>query len=524
MLATLLLALTPLPTPAAADARAPNLALDGDRVHLVWFEGADAGHRLRHAVLDGPRFGPATTIRSGADFLVNWADVPSVVRGGDGALWAHWATKSGAAKYAYDVRLGRSTDGRTWRERGAAHDDGTRTEHGFPSLWATPGGIEAVWLDGRETAKSGPMTLRWGRFGETRAGARLDARVCDCCGTAAAPGLVAYRDRANGEVRDIRLLRRTAEGWASVAVHDDGWSVPGCPVNGPALAADGERVVVAWFTGAGGRPRVRAAFSEDGGAGFGSPIEIDAEGPLGRVSVALAPDGSALVGWLATHGVASGRAGVRVRRVDTRGHVGAALDVGETGAARGAGFPRMVRRGDSLVLVWTHCAPGQPAKSGCGGLRAAAVPVADVPATRGVPDVSKGDGPPARRPDYTAPDLQGHPVALGDGPVLVNLWATWCGPCRTELATLERLSRTHPGVRVVAVSVDAEPEAVRAFLRARPLPFAVLHDPAAQAAFRAAAVPATRLYDTNGALRWWRDGAFDTSAPGLRAALRGVSP
>jgi len=72
------------------------------------------------------------------------------------------------------------------------------------------------------------------------------------------------------------ILRRTAQGWSAPSpVHADGWKVPGCPVNGPAVAASGRRVAVAWYTYADERPRVRLAFSDDAGARFGAPVEVD---------------------------------------------------------------------------------------------------------------------------------------------------------------------------------------------------------------------------------------------------------
>jgi len=82
------------------------------------------------------------------------------------------------------------------------------------------------------------------------------------------------------------------------AVHADNWEINGCPVNGPSVSADGRRVAVAWYTGAGDSPRVKAAFSTDAGATFGEPIQVDDGETLGRVDVLLLPDGSALVCWL----------------------------------------------------------------------------------------------------------------------------------------------------------------------------------------------------------------------------------
>ena len=66
----------------------------------------------------------------------------------------------------------------------------------------------------------------------------------------------------------------------------------------------------------------------------------------------------------------------------------------------------------------------------------------------------------ARAPSYSAPDLKGRPLSLASlqGKVVVlNVWATWCPPCRAEMPALQRLydELRDQGLEVVAVSVDA---------------------------------------------------------------------
>ncbi|HEX8431234.1 MAG TPA: TlpA disulfide reductase family protein, partial [Longimicrobium sp.] len=63
-------------------------------------------------------------------------------------------------------------------------------------------------------------------------------------------------------------------------------------------------------------------------------------------------------------------------------------------------------------------------------------------------------------PAFRATDMAGRPVSLGDlegEVVLLNIWATWCGPCRAEMPSLQRLHEqlAPRGLKVVAVSVDA---------------------------------------------------------------------
>jgi peroxiredoxin len=536
--------------PSAPGALAPNLVASGEEEALLtWLEpvgehgeGRPRAHRLRFARLKKGVWSQAATIAQGEGLVANWADFPSVARGADGTLVAHWAERSGSSPYAYDVLLGRSTDGgKTWRRLGPAHEDKTQTEHGFVSMLAEGKGVRAFWLDGRQTAGAhgapgaGAMTLRTAVVGgSVKDGEAIDVRVCDCCGTSAAMTsegpVVVYRDRDENEVRDISLIRRTREGWSRPRpVSAEGWRIAGCPVNGPAVAARGKRVAVAWYTYAGERPRVRLAFSEDAGASFGAPLEVDGpeEGrmPLGRVDVVLEKEGAALVSWLSAE---REEAAVLVRRVTADRRMGSPLRVARSRAGRESGFARMERLGDSLVLAWTE--PGTPSQ-----VRAARVAVAEVPAA-----TLPADGAEARRtlaeplavgqpaPGYAAVDLEGRAVSLAGERgrvVLVNLWATWCEPCRFEFPELVALHERHAakGLRVIGVSVDAERTRAELgeFVSRRKLPYTLWHDPEGRAleSFRAMMLPANFLIDRSGSVVWRRLGAVSAEDPSLKGAL-----
>ncbi len=358
-----------LPTPAAAGSLAPNLfAADDGRVFLSWIDRLDAGrHALRFSVKEGEGWSPPMNIAEGPGWFVNWADFPSLIALPDGSLAAHWLVKSGSGTYAYDVNVTRSSDGgKTWSEPLVPHRDGTQTEHGFVSLFAAPDSLlEAVWLDGRETRPaagehehgSGAMTLRYAVIGPDGAlgkEALLDARVCDCCQTSAARTdegpVVVYRDRSDREVRDVSIVRLRDGRWTEPQpVSSDNWEMHGCPVNGPAVAASGNRVAVAWFTAANDVPRVKLAFSTDAGASFGTPVIIDDGNPLGRLEVLLLDGGSALVSWLES---APEGSALRVRRVSAGGQRDAAVTVLPAGTPISNGFPQMLRAGEQLVFAW----------------------------------------------------------------------------------------------------------------------------------------------------------------------------
>lgn len=104
------------------------------------------------------------------------------------------------------------------------------------------------------------------------------------------------------------------------------------------------------------------------------------------------------------------------------------------------------------------------------------------------------DSLPARR---TFADYQGQPVIL-------NVWATWCDPCREEMPGFERLYRDYQsrGLRIVAVSIDDEGarQLVRDFVREHGLTFDILQDPGSDimAAFAVRGVPETFLIARSG--------------------------
>ena len=361
-------------SPAGTDSREPDLSATADgRIILSWVQRiSDKRYALRLAERDANGWSEVRTVAEGENWFVNWADFPSVVALKDGSLAAHWLVKSGSGTYAYDVNIAQSRDrGQTWSTPIVPHKDNTQTEHGFVSLIPLADGrVGAVWLDGRNlknvkhedehSAMKESMTLRYAAIdanGNHSDEAELDDRVCECCQTSAAitgKGLmVAYRDRSATEVRDISTVGRASNvSWSSPqSVHSDGWQISACPVNGPAIAADGNHVAVAWYTEGGGAPHVNISFSNDAGATFGEKIQVDDGNTIGRVDVLLLPDGSALVCWLAGT-VESGE--IRVRRVQSNGAVGPVAAIAKTSISRSSGFPRMARLQNEVFFAWTE--------------------------------------------------------------------------------------------------------------------------------------------------------------------------
>lgn len=358
-------------TPAGPGAREPALfASPSGQLLMSWLEPNEDGFALRLATFEDDVWGDPFTVVSSSDLFVNWADFPSAARLGDGTLVAHWLRKTGIGPYEYEINLAFSDDeGRTWGDPVVPHLDGTSAQHGFVTLVPQGDEVAVIWLDGRANDGGliepgdveGAMQLHMailGPEGASKADIGLDLMTCSCCQTDAVRAeeslLVVYRDRTEEEIRDISILRLTDGLWSvPEPVHNDGWEIAGCPVNGPAIASAGEQVVVAWFTGARNIPEIRVAFSDDAGASFGAPLRIDLGQPVGRVDALMRDDGSALVSWVEWEGsdehLVLCEATPEGCRNTTR--------VATNSAGASVNFPRLVATGTAIYLAWTRPLP-----------------------------------------------------------------------------------------------------------------------------------------------------------------------
>ena len=367
---------TELSSPAGTDSGEPRLSPAHDGVLLSWLEAAgDGAHELRFSRADGVEWSPPLTVARSDRFFVNWADFPSVSEASDETLYAHWLARGEAGGYDYSVQIAQSTDGgSTWDDGWTLHDDDSPTEHGFVSVVSHGDRLGFTWLDGRayvDAPDGSPatreMSLRYreiGPGGEPGPEMLVDGRVCDCCQTSAAMTsegpVVVFRNRTEDEIRDIHISRLVDGSWSpSNAVSDDGWHITGCPVNGPAIVAEGSNVAVAWFTAPDDVARVKVAFSSDAGESFGAPIVVDDGNPMGRVDLAMMSDGGAVVSWLEAGGEQG--AAVKLRYVSSEGASSASAAVTTSSVERASGFPQMIRVNDgSLMMAWTDVGGDDP--------------------------------------------------------------------------------------------------------------------------------------------------------------------
>jgi thiol-disulfide isomerase/thioredoxin len=134
-------------------------------------------------------------------------------------------------------------------------------------------------------------------------------------------------------------------------------------------------------------------------------------------------------------------------------------------------------------------------------------------------------------PPLTLSSLEGRPVSLTDfagKPTVVNLWATWCPPCRREMPALQQAQAANPDVNFVFVNQGEESPTIVAFLDRHGLALRnVLVDPqsSAGAALGHGALPTTLFFDAQGRLAGTRIGELSQATLTQRlAGLRAASP
>jgi peroxiredoxin len=128
-------------------------------------------------------------------------------------------------------------------------------------------------------------------------------------------------------------------------------------------------------------------------------------------------------------------------------------------------------------------------------------------------------------PQFELEDTSGRVVRLADlrgKVVLVNFWATWCAPCRTEMPEMEKVYREHRerGFEVVAIDLQESAAEVRPFMAELGLTYPALldRDGSVSRAYRARALPSSFLVDRQGTVRYLKIGPLTTEA--LEAEVR----
>jgi hypothetical protein len=352
--------------PAAAGSRSPSLsATPKGNVILSWLEPSGAEQALRFSVRRKSVWGSVETVIRRSDFDGYAEAPPSVLALENGSILAVWAEKlNGTGKWPgnYLYTAASQDGGKTWSPPARIHSDNSNSEHSFSSISATGRDrATVIWLDARDYESQHRYRLMAATLnfkGEVTNEKTLDDDTCTCCPTAfvATPtgGVAAYRGHSPKELRDIKVSRLTGGVWeAPRSVHDDNWHINGCPVNGPALSANEDRLAVLWFTGRDDQPQVKMALSEDLGKTFQVPQILDSPGkesrPIGHVAVSLLDSGGVLAVWLQQGPSEARIVGQRISKNERRSD----LFFVARGTVGGLGYPRLERAGTRVMVSWS---------------------------------------------------------------------------------------------------------------------------------------------------------------------------
>jgi hypothetical protein len=351
------LTVTPLENPTGNDGLQPNWSVVPGGAILSWTEPSEGGqYDLRYTLRRDAGWSEVRTIAKNRKFFRHPAELPEVMQLSDNFWLAHWVEMPMETSEAEYIYISSSTDGVKWTAPVVAHEDRSEVEHGLVSMIATgPQEASMFWLFTPE-GEDGPGHLMRTVIaaGKVAKEERIDADVCQCCSTAVAntsKGLaVAYRDHTQADVRDISVTRLENGSWTpGKNVRADQWTINACPVNGPAIAAKGDHVAVAWHTAAQDQPRTQFSFSNDSGSTFGNEVVVSTGRSQGFTTVILEEGGGALVSWIEQDGNGSSR--LLVRTVDTAGKLGPVQQVA-TGTRTALGYPRLVQAGKDTLIAW----------------------------------------------------------------------------------------------------------------------------------------------------------------------------
>ena len=354
--------------PVGENAFEPSIyATKNDQLLMTWMEEDNGQKMVKAATFSHGVWSEPSLIAASSDIFVNWADFPSIAALNDGTIIVHWLERSGNSAYAYDINISMSDNGGvSWSSPLKPHSDGTESQHGFVSILPIKNYFFLFWLDGRayenalleEGAVAGAMQLRGtvlSKDGIMQSDFPLDLATCSCCQTSSVSTndtvIVAYRDRSSDETRDVSIKRLESGVWSkAIKIHEDGWKIYGCPVNGPAIDAFSNSVFVVWFTAANAKPEIKVAISRDAGLTFSAVRKIPSKRPIGNGDIKMINEQTGIVSWLEWEG---SKESLRMCKITFAGCSKA--QVVSVNTANGSfNFPKIAGTSSKFFITWTQ--------------------------------------------------------------------------------------------------------------------------------------------------------------------------
>tara|TARA_B100000780_G_scaffold277881_1_gene249702 strand:+ start:725 stop:1921 length:1197 start_codon:yes stop_codon:yes gene_type:complete len=355
-----------IPFPYGDNNAQPNLVSSNGSLSLSWVSSKKENKASLHfSQFKKGKWDKPQTITDGDDWFVNWADFPAHAINED-LIVTSYLKKSASGTYTYDIILNlQKLSGEKIKQDFLLNTDGVKAEHGFVSIIPNnKKGFFITWLDGRNTVEKRldgshkPMTIRFAEItnkGDIINESELDGSTCDCCQTSMAitnnGPIVVYRDRSEKEVRDIYSVRNINGVWQDPSpIHNDGWKVNGCPVNGPKVAVNSTNLAIAWFTVFNDSPLVNVSFSKNDGDSFGTPLKISDHNAIGRVDVAFLNSKQVIVSYMEFDDIGTY---LRIKKVSINGKVSKPITISKIDGGRNTGVPQLEIINNEMIIVWT---------------------------------------------------------------------------------------------------------------------------------------------------------------------------
>ena len=344
----------------------PNLVSSNGALSLSWISSKNKNKASLHfSQFKKGKWIKPQKIANGSDWFVNWADFPAHAINED-LIITSYLKKSDSGTYTYDVILNlQKLSGEKIKKDFLLNTDGVKAEHGFVSIIPNNNkGFFITWLDGRNTVEKKldghhkPMTIRFAEItntGEVINESELDEAACDCCQTSIAMTnngpIVVYRDRSENEVRDIYTIRNINGVWEEPnPLHNDGWIINGCPVNGPKVAVNSTNLAIAWFTVINDNPIVNVSFSKTNGDSFGIPFKLNDLDAIGRVDVAFLNNEEVIVSYMEVDDIGTY---LRIKKVSVTGEISKPITISKIDGGRNTGVPQLEIINNEIFIVWT---------------------------------------------------------------------------------------------------------------------------------------------------------------------------
>jgi hypothetical protein len=233
-----------------ANARAPQLHSNDDKLMLSWAKGSGDFSQLQIIQLSDNQWSSVNTVAEGEGWLTNPFDYAQVIPLSHKIYIAVWLelTSYRDLSYRFNTRISKD-GGKSWIDTRWPQELEEYEQHGFATAALSGDEIKFYWIS---TYRSNGRLLKSNLSldGKWSVPEVVDNKVCSCCHLAINESfLLAYRDRSEVEIRDIAVIQDAHENINARIVHADDWEISGCPVNAPALSQKNDLIALSWFSG-----------------------------------------------------------------------------------------------------------------------------------------------------------------------------------------------------------------------------------------------------------------------------------